>query len=331
MLNVVLAVGGTALLTAAAIDLFGVGSRGGTLTTNAVPLIDESSGDEALSIDVAAAARSGVPSRKLTCAPTRLMLLGDTTTAVKESYRGPLYRSLISRGIPVDFVGSQREVPIGGGDDGHEGRPGYTIGPDDRKDASGVSINIFDNVDGWLTRSAPNVVVVSAGQADLAPGSTEGANAADRYAGLIDKMLNTKPELIIITTDVGPTPAFPVESAEQTAVNETARQIGNASETDSLIYANAAERMAALGFDPATDIQKDQTHVTVTGGRKWAAALESTVAEAIVEDRRRRCVQASPDASIPAEPGDGVIVEETPDGPNVTVDGVIVEDEEFIQ
>jgi hypothetical protein len=325
-LNVVLGVGGAGLLIAAAIDLFGLGSRGDTITVNAVPLIEESSGSEALNVDLAAEARSTVvPPRKLACAPTRLMLLGDTTTAVRESYRGPLYRSLISSGLTVDLVGSQKDTPIGGGDGGHEGRPGYTIGPDGREDSFGNSINVYDNLAGWVTRSAPNVVIVSIGQTDLAPGSSEAGRTADRYAGIIELMLNTKPELIIVTTDVAPTLAFPTESADQQAVNQTARQIGNASETDNLLYANAAERLAGLGFDPASDIQKDQTHVTVNGGRKWAAALEPTVVQAIELDRRGRCPQPS-DVAPPTTPS----VAPGQEG-NDTVDGVIVNDDGFIQ
>ena len=71
--------------------------------------------------------------------PITIMPLGDSLTAgddptrpttSPQSYRGYLYNSLLAAGYDVDFVGSQQNEAISGGDPDHEGHGGYTIGPD---------------------------------------------------------------------------------------------------------------------------------------------------------------------------------------------------------
>ena len=70
------------------------------------------------------------------------MPLGDSITAWPDSYRGPLYRWLISTGRNVDFVGSQSWGPTGGGDADHQAHGGYTIGPDANLDWQGNPGNL---------------------------------------------------------------------------------------------------------------------------------------------------------------------------------------------
>jgi hypothetical protein len=55
--------------------------------------------------------------------------------------------------------------------------------------------------------------------------------------------------------------------------------------------------LEGFGFDASIDLQKNRPDPTVTGGRKMAAAIEGTVARAIVMARRQRCPNEPVDAT----------------------------------
>jgi hypothetical protein len=294
--NRVLGVIALGLLGSVVLDLLPFGPRANNEVAPAVTLAAAEPGDAVVFAEDDVL--SAVPERRLPCAASRIMLLGDSTTSDVDSFRGPLYRSLINRSIPVDFVGSQRSDPTGGGDPSHEGHPAYGIGPDTRVDPAGDPVNLYDNVETWITRASPNIVVISVGGSDFSPGATDGALAPQRLVRLVERIVAARSSLIVVINDAPPTNEFPRTSANEAALNDAARRLGNAAEDDMIWYTNSNSRLETFGFDPAIDLQKNRVETTVAGGRKMAAAIEGTVARAIVADRRLRCTEeATPDAS----------------------------------
>ncbi|WP_306204338.1 SGNH/GDSL hydrolase family protein [Actinoplanes sp. RD1] len=103
------------------------------------------------------------------------MPLGDSITMGAGSrrgdgYRAGLYRVLTRSGLRVDFVGSQHDG--GGPDPDHEGHSGWTMS------------RLGEHLDGWLSRSRPDVILLHAGTNDLRT-STAAARAPQRLARLL--------------------------------------------------------------------------------------------------------------------------------------------------
>jgi lysophospholipase L1-like esterase len=218
-----------------------------------------------------ASAAGSIPVARVgSCGPIKVMPLGDSLTAFAESYRGPLYRSLTGLGYSVDFVGSLDWAPVGGGDPDSEGHGGFTIGPDDRLDSEGRPGNISANIDAWLKRSTPEVVLLTIGTNDLAGGTAPAGQAPQKLRSLVLRMHAEYPDMTIIVGDVPPN-IYNAKSASTNAVNETARSLGALSSTDTIVYAGTAASLLALGFDPASGTS-DGTHFTTAGGELFAKA-----------------------------------------------------------
>ena len=122
--------------------------------------------------------------------PLRIMPLGDSITAgvgsvTRSSYRIDLYRRLVAAGMNVDFVGSQHDGQ--GGDDDHEGHPGWAI------------TRLSTHVDGWLARYRPDVVLLHVGTNDMA---TDGGarRAPMRLNALISRIRADRPEAQIFVS-----------------------------------------------------------------------------------------------------------------------------------
>ncbi|GGL06546.1 hypothetical protein GCM10012284_46020 [Mangrovihabitans endophyticus] len=115
--------------------------------------------------------------------PVRIMPLGDSITAgigtaTYDSYRRDLYDRLVAAGVDVDFVGSQHAGT--GADNDHEGHSGWTIA------------RIAGNVDGWLRRYRPDVVLLHLGTNDMRS-DQRARGAQDRFAVLIRRIRHQVP------------------------------------------------------------------------------------------------------------------------------------------
>ncbi|MBN2842053.1 MAG: hypothetical protein JXM68_03130, partial [Sedimentisphaerales bacterium] len=94
-------------------------------------------------------------------AAVRIMPLGDSITegvsgsSDSTGYRRSLYRSLVSQGYSVDFVGSQTHGVPTDFDRNHEGHGGWRTN------------QIRDNIANWLVATPPDVVLLHIGTNDL--------------------------------------------------------------------------------------------------------------------------------------------------------------------
>ncbi len=215
------------------------------------------------------------------CPQLRVMPFGDSLTSLPESYRGPLFRALFTQNVNVDFVGSVKTKPAGGGDPNHEGHSGFTIGP-------GVSANLLDNVGRWIVEAKPDVIILTIGTNDLAGNSDLQSAAPGKYRALVEKIQNIAPNVVIVLNDLPPTTTYKRGFAPQVALDAAAKALGTARTDDLLLYAATRDEFDRLGYDPKVDIQNDRIHLTVEGGKKFALALLPTVRDAIVLSKTKR-------------------------------------------
>ena len=234
-------------------------------------------------------------------APVRILPLGDSLTygllpspASEDSYRGHLFRSLTQLGYDIDLVGPNHS-PLGlGGDPDHAGFGGYTIGPDRSVDYRGAPANLGKIVGDWVPALDPDVIILDIGANDLAAGdqtvSDPAAEAADpngrvlanlaplRLRGLVDELLRLAPKAVIIVGDTPPagSSAAADSSVSKAALRAMAKQVGEASDHDRVVYAPVYQRLLDAGFDRNRDLV-DGTHMTAAGGAMFAAALQPTV------------------------------------------------------
>ncbi|WP_305784588.1 SGNH/GDSL hydrolase family protein [Symbioplanes lichenis] len=111
------------------------------------------------------------------------MPLGDSITMGAGSrrgdgYRTDLFRALTRSGLRVDFVGSRHDGA--GPDPDHEGHSGWTMS------------RLSDHLDGWLSRSRPDVILLHAGTNDLRT-PTGAARAPQRLARLLLQISRGRP------------------------------------------------------------------------------------------------------------------------------------------
>jgi hypothetical protein len=332
-LNLGLSVVAIGILAAVAIDLVSWGPRKSTVAAPAVPVLPERT-TTVPPVTVAEAAQfieSNGPVKAKRCELTRLMLLGDGLVSQPDGLRGPLYRSLYSSKMPINFVGTEKLSPQGGGDPSHEGHEGFTLGPDTNVDKSGKPANLSANLQNWLTSAEtfPDIIMLTAGTTDIAKGGEFSATAPAQLTALVAKILETMTEVVVIVTELPP-------SSENATLNAAARAVGDASPTDRVFFASTSATLIAQKFDPATDLDPDGLGFTLTGGRKYARALDNYVVDAIVAHRaRKNCLSSSkttPGGVVPstvAPPADG-FVEDGIVEDGIVEDGFIAESEDFV-
>ena len=206
------------------------------------------------------------------------MPLGDSLTAFAESYRGPLYRTLVAQGYSVDFVGPGTAfAPIGGGDPDHAGYGGYRIGPE----AIGGS-NIDELIGTIVPNANPQIILLNIGRNDLAAGGQVAIDAAAKLAALVARLQTLAPNTYILTSPMTPGDLYPTGGGNPqiVALDNMAASLGNSSTTDKVIFVPILSRLLAAGFTPATDTT-DGTHMSVAGGIKFADAwlpnVQSTI------------------------------------------------------
>jgi GDSL-like Lipase/Acylhydrolase family len=234
-------------------------------------------------VSVAGAAESSAK-----CEPIRVMPLGDSLTAFPDSYRGPLYRSLKAAGWNVDFVGSGKWEPTGGGDADGEGHGGFRIGPDpDFKDYQGNPASLAEWVGTWIPASNPEVIVLNIGTNDIAAGGEVAVRAPAHLTALIAQLRSLAPTAQILVGDLPPGNWVPNGTPETAALGKAAKAAGEA-EPKFVTFMPIFDRMRADGFDPTPGVgTTDNTHFTVSGGIAFAKVLEPSVVAAM--QRVRRC------------------------------------------
>ena len=198
------------------------------------------------------------------------MPLGDSLTAFAESYRGPLYRTLKSEGLGVDFVGSGSWEPTGGGDPDSEGHGGYRVGPDDSVDYQGKSTNLDFYVADWLKAAKPNVILLTIGTNDLAAGGAIADAAAGKLQTLVTKIRSLAPDAYLVVGDIPPNTSRAGISPQENAINEVARKVGNGGDPN-VSYGETAKRLLESGYTSAAHTN-DGTHFNPEGGVLFARA-----------------------------------------------------------
>lgn len=216
---------------------------------------------------------------------TNVMPMGDSLTEGQETstgyrgYRGALYRRLIGAGAAIDFIGSQRLTPAVGGDADHEGHGGFTIGPDDsRVCATCGKANLFDNLDGYLSSERdPDVILLWAGINDMFPDTdpSDGIvrpvnpdDAADKLATLVDEIKRRKPDARIVVATLAPLRNGYTSPAYR-AVNDRARALANASQSDAIYLADLQAAPLIKSSGPGGDFV-DDVHLNQSGAEKIA-------------------------------------------------------------
>lgn len=213
------------------------------------------------------------------CANLRLMPLGDSLTAFPDSYRGPLYRKLRDEGYQVDFVGSGRWEPTGGGDPDSEGHGGYTIGPDQGVDDSGKPRNLDANLTRWLEAARPQVIVLNIGTNDLAGGGDMIPAAPKKLRALVEKIHRLTPNATLVLSDLGPTKYTVGGNEFVNAFNAAVKQI--ALDNRSFVILNETyKKLTAAGFDHNVHTSDGQ-HFSEAGGKLFADVLLPEVRAAL--------------------------------------------------
>ncbi len=222
------------------------------------------------------------------CQILRVMPLGDSMTAYPDSYRGPLYQLLYTQSVNVDFVGSVKYEPEGGGDPDAEGHGGYTIGPDSRIDSEGKPGNLAANVGKWIPAAKPDVIILTIGTNDMAGSDADKAAAPGKLKALVATLQRLAPKAKIVISDLPPSGYYQRGYPAQVALDAAAKSLGTAKPDDNLFYAPTRDELEGIGFDESVDIKEDKTHFTTSGGQKFANALAPTVIDAIVAASRER-------------------------------------------
>ncbi len=200
----------------------------------------------------------------------RVMPLGDSLTAFAESYRGPLYRTLKSEGLKIDFVGSGQWEPTGGGDPDGEGHGGFRIGPDDGVDYQGKPANLDAYIVDWLKSGKPNVILLAIGTNDLAAGGIIASSAPAKLQNLVTKIRQLAPEAYLVVGDIPPNTNITSINPQVKAFGDMVKQVADGSDPK-VLFGDTAKRLLDAGFTTAVHTS-DGTHFTVHGGVLFAKA-----------------------------------------------------------
>jgi lysophospholipase L1-like esterase len=198
----------------------------------------------------------------------KVMPLGDSLTAFPESYRGPLFRQLKADGYNIDFVGSSKGDPVGGGDPDGEGHGGYRIGPDDTRDFEGKPANLDANLSAWLNATKPDVILLTIGANDLAAGGEFTAQAPAKLRALVNRIRSEAPYARLVVGDVPPSGASQDGISPQKAINDMARSLADGGR---VTYAPNYQRLLDLGFTKEAHTL-DGAHFNPAGGELFARA-----------------------------------------------------------
>lgn len=198
----------------------------------------------------------------------RIMPLGDSITqgnTAYNSWRRPLWLSLVAAGYHVDFVGSQTTnftgpAPAADFDHHNDGHWGWKL------------TDVLPQVDGWLATAQPQIVLIHLGTNDTNPAAQM---LADLEA-IIAKARAANPDVTIITaqlmTNWGQCAIYNADMPAMAARLTTARS--------PIIVVNQYQGFINDPAAPGTHTQ-DWVHPNVLGEDKmaavWFAALQSVL------------------------------------------------------
>jgi lysophospholipase L1-like esterase len=122
----------------------------------------------------------------------RVMPLGDSITRgtgslTRSSYRMALSERLLRGGMEINYVGSERNGS--GTDIDHEGHGGWTID------------ELSEQLDGWLARAKPDVVLLHAGSNNITQGD-DGYTTGRKLSALLDQIRAARPEAYIFVAQI---------------------------------------------------------------------------------------------------------------------------------
>ena len=212
--------------------------------------------------------------------PVKLLPLGDSITQghrIQQSYRYPLWQTLIDAGIEVDFIGSQRNAYDGNPewpdyrgrafDRDHQGHWGWRID----QILNGHPNNSAGKLSDWLQGYTPDIVLLHLGSNDAAQGHDSASTVAE--LGQVIRLLQAdNPRVTILLAKVipfGNPRVAPAIHALNAAIDGVARE-----------HATARSRIIVVdqhtGFDTQTDTY-DGIHPNASGAskmaRRWLRAL----------------------------------------------------------
>jgi lysophospholipase L1-like esterase len=132
------------------------------------------------------------PTRAPAGGELRLLPLGDSLTeGVNGGYRNRLWERLVADGRKVNYVGPRFDQWTRVPDKDHAGTPGFTVG------------NVLEQIDGYLARYTPDVVLLMIGTNDLAWWHVEGpAATAARLGTLLDRIRATAPQVDVVVASI---------------------------------------------------------------------------------------------------------------------------------
>ncbi|AGZ38457.1 putative GDSL-like lipase/acylhydrolase [Actinoplanes friuliensis DSM 7358] len=157
----------------------------------AIGLIAGTGTSEAAKADPAATVKAD-DAKAATFTALRVMPLGDSITLGtggpnRSSYRMDLAQRLLKGGLQINYVGSQASGT--GTDIQHEGHGGWSID------------ELSEELDGWLSQSRPDVVLLHAGTNNLKQGDGPYATAG-KLSALIDQIRAARPEARIFVAKI---------------------------------------------------------------------------------------------------------------------------------
>jgi hypothetical protein len=219
---------------------------------------------------------------RVSAAPIRLWVLGDSTAGSPGCWRALLWRQLITDGYTnIDFVGTLAPPNCGftydGENDGHWGYLVTEVGSGNYKRPQEGTI------EQWLTKSNPDVAIIHFGTDDawnnIAP-----SRVTDAFTTILTKMRQNNPKIYVIISQIinlqprGTHVACPDCQQRVQGLNAAIAQWAPAHSTaDSKIV--VVDQFT--GFVPATDTD-DGVHPNSNGNAKMAAKFLNPVKEAIV-------------------------------------------------
>jgi lysophospholipase L1-like esterase len=165
----------------------------------------------------------------------RVMPLGDSITLgtgspTRSSYRMALAHRLLKGGMQIDYVGSRATGT--GADVQHEGHGGWSI------------TELSAQLDSWLARSRPDVVLLHAGTNDIKQGDGP-YETARRLSAMIDQIRAARPEAYIFVAQII-TSRVPREAANDRIYNRLIPGLV-AAKNDSLI--TVVDQSSVRGID----------------------------------------------------------------------------------
>jgi lysophospholipase L1-like esterase len=129
----------------------------------------------------------------------KIMPLGDSITQANRehnSYRRPLWKSLVAEGFDVDFVGSQRDNHLGPPPDpdfdlDHEGHWGWTAD------------EVLAEIPGWAAAHRPDVVLLQLGTNDVLRGQSL-TQTAEELIGIVEALRVANPRVSVLLARLTP-------------------------------------------------------------------------------------------------------------------------------